>query len=200
MPVSVSPGNIKMGAIPSVSLPPACTCCHNAPCFNDGTCYALRYMALRPTVRAAYENNFQILQENPQEYWDAVSAACKMTRYFRFHVAGDIVDEIYFENMVRIAKHHPQTEILAFTKKYSIVNAWCETHGLPPANLHIIFSHWPGFPMENPFSFPVCRVLFNGETPDPTWRMCAGNCTDCAVHDGGCWTLQPGETICIKKH
>lgn len=196
--VSVSPGNGKMGPIPSVSLPAGKTCPHDCPCFPD--CYARRLCALRPAMRGAYETNFEILQSNPQAYWQAVSDAVALTRYFRFHVSGDIVDEIYFENMVRIARHHPQTDILCFTKKYSIVNAWVAAHGMPPENLHLIFSAWRNYPMENPFSFPVCRVLYKGETPASGEQLCSGNCTQCATHDTGCWTLQQGDTICIKKH
>lgn len=196
--VSISSGNSKMGAIPSVSLPPWRTCRKDAPCYRD--CYANRYCKLRPNVKATYETNYEILKSDPDAYWKAVSDAVKMTRFFRFHVAGDITDENYLLHMVAIALANPQTELLCFTKQYEIVNAYVSKCGDPPKNLHLIFSAWRGLPMENPFSFPVCRVLYKSETPDIGQKLCGGNCTQCAIHDGGCWMLQKGDTICIRKH
>ena len=45
---------------------------------------------------------------------------------FRFHVGGDIIDNIYFDYMVAIARDFPETKFLAFTKKYEIVNAYID--------------------------------------------------------------------------
>lgn len=196
--VSISPGNTKMGAIPSVSLPAGKTCPHDCPCFPD--CYARRLCAMRPTMRNAYENNFEIWRDDPDSYFDAVRKAAAITRFFRWHVSGDMPNESYFENMVVIAQALPKTDFLCFTKRYGIVNAWVAAHGLPPRNLHLIFSAWRNYPMENPFSFPVCRVLYKDETPASGQQLCTGNCTACALTDCGCWTLQKGETICIPKH
>lgn len=196
--VSISPGNSKMGTIPSVSLPPVETCPHDAPCFHD--CYARRLCAMRPTMKTAYETNLQIWNTDPAAYLEAVDNAIKMTRYFRFHVGGDIPDRRYAAMIWTLAKHHPQTEILCFTKQYEICNETVRKCGLPPRNLHLIFSAWPGKEIENEFDFPVCQVLFKGQTPDPSWKLCTGNCTQCALTDCGCWTLQKGETIAIPKH
>lgn len=196
--VSISPGNTKMGAIPSVSLPAILTCPEDAPCFPD--CYANRYCKLRPNVKTAYETNFEIWRDDPNSYFDAVRKAAAMTRFFRWHVSGDIPDKSYFANMIGIALDFPKTDFLCFTKRYGLVNNWCKGCGLPPKNLHLIFSAWPEYPMENPFAFPVCRVLFKGDTSENDWLLCPGNCTECAIHEGGCWGLQNGQTIAIHKH
>ena len=98
MRVSISKGNSKMGYIPSVSLPPIKTCAQGCACAKK--CYAAKLCRLRPNVRKAYENNLDILINNEAEYWDQVNAVVKMSRYFRFHVSGDIVDYNYFCNMV----------------------------------------------------------------------------------------------------
>lgn len=29
---------------------------------------------------------------------------------------------------------------------------------------------------------------------------CAGNCTECAITDGGCWSLQNGEQVVFNEH
>ncbi len=48
--VKFSPGNAKMGSIPSVSLPAIRTCVR---CECNQKCYAAKLERLRPTVRVA---------------------------------------------------------------------------------------------------------------------------------------------------
>lgn len=31
-------------------------------------------------------------------------------------------------------------------------------------------------------------------------RECAGNCTECAITDGGCWSLKSGEQVVFNEH
>lgn len=200
MKVSISKGNAKMGAIPSVSLPPIITCPQNAPCAKK--CYAMKLCRLYPTVRKAYENNLEILRTDRNEYFTQVFNAVRMARYFRFHVAGDIPDLDYFEKMVAVALDNPHTEILAFTKQYAIVNTYIQNH-LPlflPPNLHIIFSEWGNTPIPNPYNLPTAAVIFKGETPQDNWKVCGGNCAECACRGVGCWELKHGETIAFYEH
>ena len=60
----------------------------------------------------------------PDIFWPSIDLACKAVKFFRFHVAGDIMNYDYFEHMIEIAKNNPTTEILVFTKQYEIVNNW----------------------------------------------------------------------------
>lgn len=84
--VSISNGNAKMGAIPSVSLPPVITCPKGAPC--AAKCYAAKLCRIYPTVRNAYQNNLDILNQDWEAYWQQVRAAVSLSKYFRFHVSG----------------------------------------------------------------------------------------------------------------
>jgi hypothetical protein len=138
--LSISAGNKKMGAIPSVSLPPIITCPKGAPC--AAKCYAAKLCRIYPTVKSAYQNNLDLLNENWGAYWEQVRAAVAVTRFFRFHVSGDIPNAAYFKEMVITAKKYPHTEILAFTKQYEIVNNYISVFGSLPENLHVIFSEW----------------------------------------------------------
>lgn len=201
--VSISSGNSKMGAVPSVSLPPILTCCdangNPPPCATEKTCYVLKLCRVRKTVREAYARNLSIWEESPEAYELQVKAAAMCSRFFRWHVSGDIVSMDYLKMMVRIARELPGTEFLAFTKRYDLVNdfAYCEDI---PRNLHIIFSAWPGWPMSNPHDFPVAHVIFKGQEPAPDWKVCGGNCADCACRGVGCWELKPGEAISFYEH
>lgn len=99
--IKISPGNSKMGAIPSVSLPAIKTC---RDCKCKEKCYAAKLERLRPTVRNAYQHNLEVLQSNPETFWREVEATVMLNRYFRFHVSGDIPSKDYLLRMIGIAE------------------------------------------------------------------------------------------------
>lgn len=196
--ISVSHGNIKMGAIPSVSLPACITCNPNAPCFKK--CYAMRMERRYKSVAAAYARNLDILQTEPAAYWIQVKAAAVTTRFFRYHVSGDIPNGHYLKMMIKTARELPGTAFLAFTKQYDIVNDYLNDGGTIPENLKILFSNWGSWKCENPHGLPVCEIVLKGSEPAPGWKICGGNCTACACAGIGCWELKNGETIAIYEH
>ena len=215
MHVSISKGNEKLGAIQSVSLPSGNTCIQ---CDCNKKCYARRIERRRKSVREAYQNNLNILITEPDVYWREVEAAIMLSRFFRFHVSGDIPDEKYLDKMIHIAKRNPHCEILCFTKKYEFV-ADCITRKLAandifgdgsfkgyedvfPQNLHIILSAWVGLEMYNPYNLPEAHVRYrDGTTTAKSDAIeCGGNCTECAVTDEGCWTLKSGEQVIFNEH
>ena len=199
--VSISKGNNKMGAIPSVSLPPVKTCPQGAPCVKK--CYAAKLCRIYPTVKQAYQNNYNILNTEPAIYWAQVRAAIATTKYFRFHVAGDIPNAAYFAEMVTTAKQNPDTKILAFTKQYNIVNNYIDDFGALPENLKIIFSRWSpdwDITIHNPHGLPMSAVIFKGSNNIQYDKICGGNCTECACRGVGCWELKNGETIAFYEH
>lgn len=112
--LSISPGNSKMGKIPSVSLPPIITCPKGCPCAKK--CYAAKLCRIYPSVKKAYENNLNLLNSNPVEYWQQLRRVAKMSKYFRYHVSGDIPSIQYLAEMVTTAEQNPHTYFLAFTK------------------------------------------------------------------------------------
>ncbi len=197
--INISPGNKKMGTIPSVSLPAGLTC---KECACQAKCYAKKLERLRPTVAAAYQRNLDVLRVDPTTYWREVEAAIMLSHYFRFHVSGDIPDGQYLANMAAIAQRQPHCQILCFTKKYELVNYFIESGGVIPKNLHMIFSGWVGLKMVNPFSFPEAHVRYRdgSTTAREDAKECSGNCTDCALTDCGCWTLKKGEQVVFKEH
>lgn len=196
--VSISKGNSKMGAIPSVSLPACITCNPNAPCFK--LCYAAKIERIYKSAKESYQRNLDILKADPGAYWIQVKAAAMVNRFFRYHVSGDIPNKEYFNNMIKLAEELPATQFLAFTKQYNIVNQFINDGGKIPHNLKIIFSNWGAWKCENPHSLPVCEVIFNGDIVPGSWKICGGNCTECACRGIGCWEIKNGETIAIYKH
>ena len=200
--ISVSRGNSKMGAVPSVSLPPVKTCSPEAVKFCGRKCYVKRYVMRRQkTVGAAYERNLYILQNDSEKFWREVNGAVAMATHFRFGVSGDIPDVYYLANMVEIALHNPHCEILCFTKQYAIVNSYLSTRTFPD-NFHTIFSAWKGLPMDNPYNLPEAHVFYRDGTTTAKdgARYCSGNCYECAMTNANCWSLKPGEQIIFKEH
>lgn len=201
--VSISRGNTKMGAIPSVSLPSIVTC-RKCDCMKK--CYAHKLERIRPSVREAYQRNLELLNNEPEKYWAAVEDTVAMSRFFRYHVSGDIPNDEYFGKMVDIAEQFPNTEMLCFTKKFDIVNRYIDNHGgdrsVIPNNLHMIFSGWEGLKMENPYNLPEAHVEFrNGKTTArEDAHRCGGNCTVCSRTGTGCWVLKDGEQVVFHEH
>ena len=198
--VKISAGNAKLGSIPSVSLPAGVTCRKDCECFKK--CYAQKLERMRPSVRNAYQHNLALLQKSPDIYWREVEASIMMSRFFRFHVSGDIPGDVYFAHMIEVAERNSHCEILCFTKKYDIVNEYLEFGGKLPKNLHIVFSGWVGLEMDNPYLLPEAHVRYKDgtTTAKPTAKECGGNCTECLLIEGGCWSLQSGEQVVFNEH
>ena len=200
--VCISRGNVKMGAIPSVSLPPIKTCAPNACKLCGKKCYAKKICKLRKTVRDSYERNLKILTEEPDKFWREVNASVALSSYFRFGVSGDIYTFEYLEKMVEIAKNNRHCQILCFTKRYEWCNEYLEKHKYFPKNLHIIYSAWKGLEMNNPYGQPEAHVFYKDGTTTASdgAKFCSGNCAECAVENKNCWTLKKGEQIVFKEH
>ena len=195
--VSISKGNSKMGYIPSVSLPPVVTCAAGCTCAKK--CYAAKLCRIYGTVRRAYNRNLDILKNDMDDYFNQVKAAAMVSKYFRFHVSGDIYDMNYLDRMVKLAQDLPGTTFLAFTKQYNFVNNFLQ-YATIPNNLKIIFLEWPGMDIYNPHNLPVAHVIFKGSEPADDWKICGGNCSECACRGVGCWELKKGEHIAFYEH
>lgn len=135
------------------------------------------------------------------EYFRRIDAAISRRRthkYFRWHVAGDIVDTDYFARMVEIAKNHPDFTFWTYTKNYDAVNAYVDAHGVNsvPNNLSVMFSEWRGMEMKNPYGFPQFSVVFKDEQK-PQGFYCPGNCDVCKAARRGCVV---GENVYCMEH
>ena len=201
--VVISKGNIKLGMIQSVSLPPIVTCSPLACKFCGKKCYARKICKLRPTVKESYENNLDILLNDKEKFWREVEGSIKLTTYFRFFVSGDIYDKDFLENMVLCARKNKHCSILCFTKKYSLVNEYLEHHRLPK-NLNIVFSAWKGLEMPNPFNLSTAEVMYKDGTSTAEegkkYIYCSGNCSECISEKRSCWNLRKGEGVIFAEH
>ena len=200
--VSISKSNSKMGAIPSISLPPIISCSKDACKFCSKKCYAKKICRLRETTRKAYQRNFDIVTNNPTSYWSQVNGFLKECHFFRFSVSGDILDYDYLLNIVNCAKNNKHCQILCFTKKFDLCNKYLSEHKSFPKNLHILFSGWVGLEMNNPHRLPEAHVMLrNGVTSAKDGAIyCSDNCFECATTNTGCWSMKKGQQVIFKEH
>lgn len=197
--LSVSNANSKMGNVKSISMPRVVTCAPDVPCAK--TCYVAHF-DWRRTVRDAYENNLNLWLTDPDSFEQQAIAAAYGSFYFRWHVSGDIVSQDYLAMMCRVARKLPHTHFLAFTKQYEIVNQYLENKKRIPSNLHILFSEWPDYNMNNPYNLPVAYVSFkNGICDAPSdAKECGGHCEECAYAGKNCWVLKKGQSVVLREH
>lgn len=188
--VHISMANAKMGHIPSVSLSPITSCPKHAPCKKD--CYACR-MSRYPTVAQSWASNLHEARHNRDSYFAEIAAFFVMFRpsFFRWHVAGDILDQDYLERMADLARRYPDTRFLCFTKMHGL------TYYHLPRNLVVVFSMWPGWG-DTVKHMPRAWMQDGTETRVPADAIhCPGNCETC----GMCWTLpQLGRDVVFNKH
>lgn len=198
--VSISNANSKMGAVASVSQLPFLTC----PACCKGTCgpkcYAAKLANLRPSVLRAYAMNTAIWSADPDKYFRQVRAAIMGVRFFRFHVSGDIPGADYFRRMLAATAENPHCQILCFTKAFSIVNNAIAAGAVIPSNLHLLFSGWSNLEPVNPYQIPETNVIEKGAEPRENWKVCGGNCFNCACRGVGCWQAGAGDTIAFPIH
>ena len=196
----ISCGNRKIGMVMNVSLPPILSCANCSGCSR--LCYDVKACLQYPnTVIDARMRNYALLMRDRARFFALIDAAIsrrKKHKFFRWHVAGDIVDGDYFDRMVDIARRHPDFTFWTYTKNYRVVNNWVDAHGgmdAVPRNLSVMFSEWRGMPMENPHGFAEFRVVFKDETP-PKGFYCPANCDICKAGKCGCIARQT--TYCME--
>lgn len=193
----ISSGNIKIGRVLNVSLPPMITCGKACVGTCDHYCYDIKACNLYAnTVIDARARNFVLWIKDHDEYFrriDEKMSRRRKNKYFRFHVSGDIVSAEYLDRMCKLARKHPDFVIWTYTKQYALVNEYVRTHGNDrnaaiPSNLTIMFSEWRGLEMNNPYNFPefTCVFTSEGEKLDSGKWVCPGNCDICKKACRGC--------------
>lgn len=200
MTVKFSGGNTKMGAVQSVSMLPFITCPATCKETCGAKCYAAKLANLRPNVLMNYAINTALAIHRPDLYWAHINDFVKGCRFFRFHVSGDILNLRYLCEMVQTAKDNPHCEFLCFTKRFDYVNRYIDGNGELPANLHILFSGWTNLQPNNPHNLPETNVFTCENDFNEDWKVCGGNCFNCACRGVGCWQAKNGDVIAFKMH
>ena len=203
--ICISAGNVKIGRVLNVSLPAIIACKNCSEC--KGICYEIKAGRYSNVIEARGRNMY-LVQNDRDSYFAQIEnriSRRRKNKYFRWHVAGDILDLDYFSRMVEIARRHPDFIFWTYTKMYGIVNMYCRKYGRDaiPANFSIMFSEWDGMPMNNPFGFPVfsCKLAAGNKNHPVEYfdslYKCPGNCDICKATHRGCIA---GENTYADEH
>ena len=194
--IQISPGNIKTGRIPAISLPPIMSCPKNAPCARWKECYALRMYKQYKETKAAWDRNLKIYNQDPLDYFNQIKAYLlkKKPPFFRWHVSGDIPDKEYLRLVRKLCRETPEIKHLLFTKRYSY------NYRNLPKNFTVIFSLWTNY---GPSKSRMPKAwMFDPKNPDPripkNALQCPGNCETCGL----CWHLKnlKNKNVVFPKH
>lgn len=191
--VKISDGNSKLGNIPNVSMVPGKDCGNCSYCAKG--CYAMKAYRMYKATKAAWESNSDLARNRRQEFFEGIIEFLEKKRpeFFRWHVAGDILDQAYLDDMIWVAKVIPDTKYLAFTKMHHL------DFSMLPGNLVVVASMWPGMP-EHPNVAKLHKAWMQDgtETRVPETAIpCPGICESC----GMCWALPKiGRDVVFKKH
>ena len=195
----ISYENVKIGRVMNVSMAAVLSCLNCSEC--KGFCYDIKAAIRFPkNVLRNRVKNFVLAKHARDIYKAAIIEACRRRRknkFFRWHVAGEILDRDYLEMMIEIARMFPDFKFWTYTKVYGIINSYVKNHGgsraaAIPENLVIMFSEWDGMKMPNPYDFPFFTVkLEAGNKNHPaeffnTLYRCPGNCDICKELNRGC--------------
>lgn len=182
--ISISKGNKKLKNIASFSLPPVESCLFHKYCADK--CYAKKAYKAYPNTKNAYDRNFRIVKENPDEFKKQIVEFLNNypRKYFRIHVSGDYYSQAYLNMWIEIAKQFPNIHFMSFTKCYSF------DYSGKPDNMEVIFSTFDNMPkgtsnrIREKYNKPIAHA---GElNPDEKYyNNCVDDCSQCKV----CWHL-----------
>jgi hypothetical protein len=180
MKLKISEGNSKIGRVPNISLPPIKSCRLGVPCFKD--CYAMKAYRQYANVRSAWDNNLELYNKDWRAYFVDLDDYLfnKRPDRFRFHVAGDIIDQKYLAQMLWTASMFPDTKFLAFTKRYDL-----DMSEPVPDNLTLVLSVWPGMELPEKTQLPWAWLAEDVRRPKKEpFISCPGKCDSCSHK---CW-------------
>jgi len=197
MKTRISNGNSKLGKIPNISLTPIKSCGNCSHCKND--CYALKAYRMYPSVKNAWDINYDLVSSSAQNrarFFIDISQYLRKKRpsFFRWHVAGDILDQKYLNSMISTAENYPQVKFLALTKMFHL------DYSKTPDNLSIVFSMWTGQrkprTKKGVAGFAWYQDGTENRVPDSAIE-CPGKCDSC----GMCFDIAKiGGNVVFNKH
>jgi hypothetical protein len=180
-----------------VNLSPVATC-QGMPCLNKG-CYSMKAYRLYPQAKESWNHNVAMVEKDIVAFFDSIISHLNKghQKYFRWHAAGEIPSQEYFNQMIRAALECPQIKFLVFTKKYKL------DFSKAPKNLKVIISSWPGLKfakgqLSPKRSSPIAWMEDGTDPRIKRWaknqRVCPGSCKTCKA----CWTSN--KDVIFYKH
>lgn len=201
--VYVSVNNSKLGPIGAFNTIPVLFC--SLKCREIGgcghICYASRDCNRYPGHLKRCAENTALLILNPIETYRQLARVAYGFRFFRLHADGEFMSYKDFYTFINeCVTKCPKTDFLTYTKKYDIPDRFISENGALPENLQILYSKSKNMEPVNPYNMPTTDIIYKGDEIPENYKICGGNCFECATAKTGCWTAKHGETIAFPKH
>lgn len=115
----ISRGNIKLGVLPSFSLPPGKTCPGMTP-FCDRYCFACHGRYMMPNVEGSNERRHQISLSKDFVPLMIADLSKVSPPAFRLHVVGDFYSVPYIERWLKIIHRFPDIHFFGSTRSWRV--------------------------------------------------------------------------------
>ena len=198
--------NNKLKGIPAFNLIPGKTCSPEAcaHCLREN-CYAVKnalchgYNTETNYCLRAWIENTALAYNHPRKLEKVLDTWLTENKpeLFRIHSAGDFFSEKYARMWYRLAKKHPRTRFLAFTKQFAIVR---NVKFFMLSNFELVLSGWTGIniPEDLRYFYRVAWCNDGIENRIPADAIhCPGDCNACRA----CWFLSIiGKDSYFDKH
>lgn len=198
--------NSKLKGIPAWNLLPGCTCSAEArrTCMVDG-CYAVKnacchgYDVEKNNCLNAWTENTVLAKRHMKKLFRMLDTW--LTKHkpalFRIHSSGDFFCVEYARMWRKLAKKHPETRFLAFTKQFEIIR---HVFFWQVPNFELVLSGWTGVRIPDSLRKRYRCAWCNDGTEDriPYDAIhCPGDCNHCRA----CWYLsRMGKDSYFDKH
>lgn len=204
MDITISRSNMKMGDIPSFSLPAGLSCPAGVPCAKK--CYTRKGRQKFDSVYGSYLRNLRAVQNDPDGTAKAIIQWLRERRntchVFRWNVSGDFAVAGYADIAFCVARETPWVMHFAYTKVYSLL-----TRKDVPENFRLIASVW-GVYRPHIDGGKIIRAYMRDKAgkhyiPASTPERPVYNCTckmQCMGCSRPCWEMKAGESVVFDEH
>ncbi|MCC6694883.1 MAG: hypothetical protein IT365_04540 [Candidatus Hydrogenedentes bacterium] len=190
---TIGRGNVKVGPIPTFSLPSRFSCPGASPwCIKH--CYAARFERVWPNCRVAYSRNLVLSWNAPRFVRAMLRCIPRDLPYLRIHVSGDFHSAQYADAWTAIARKRPNTQFFAYTRSWNVASILPALEQLRAlGNVHLFASLDPDMPDPT----PGWRVAFIGIDPRAAGMRCrhqqeeVESCLEC----GYCFRKGAGNVV-----
>lgn len=207
----VTKGNKKLG--PNVfhtnsKVGPEGSCGDTTSPWCETHCYAMKGHYTFPSVRTKYDDNFELLRDNPDSYESELLLdveSLPIGSVFRFHTGGDIFDVRHVGIIRRVCESRPDIEFYLYTRRWQsqLMREAIESQLFELHNLMVWGSTDPSMPSV-PDGWREARVFdsfeaateggFGVHCPEQTGRR--PDCQSCRL----CWTAKPSAKLAFATH
>ena len=187
--VHITTGEGKMKNIPSINVSSLSNSFCKLMSANKksvcGKCYSNRYSKMRPLLEKKLLDNSELLSLNILSEEEVPSLN---SRFVRFNSFGEIINDIHYQNLIKIAKKNPFTTFGLWTKRSDIVMKYPKE-----PNIKYIYSVSMingKKPPENVMEwFDKVFIVHKKDTKEEI--NCHGACINCLI----CYTNNPVKII-----